>query len=154
MDYPNHKADTKQLHRSMASEAASSSSTSPAVSICSQSVVNHYGVTFGCLGSTLDKLNTRQEILTVAVQKEGERLNEGRAKYGVDHMLTLTNIYRNKLVKVKEDMQILMERSAKLRKRALRLQEEKQRESMDREGKRAKERQREKELIARPAAEN
>lgn len=138
----------------MASEAASSSSTSPAVSICSQSVVNHYGVTFGCLGATLDKLNTRQEILTVAVQKEGERLNEGRAKYGVDHMLTLTNIYRNKLVKVKEDMQILTERSAKLRKRAVRLQEEKQRESMDREAKRAKERQREKELIARPAAEN
>ena len=90
----------------------------------------------------------------MAVQKEGERLNEGRAKSGVDHMLTLTKIYRNKLVKVKEDMQILTERSAKLRKRAVRLQEEKQRESMDREAKRAKERQREKELIARPAAEN
>ena len=51
-------------------------------------------------------------------------------------------------------MQILTERAAKLRKRAVRLQEEKQRESMDREAKRAKERQREKELIARPAAEN
>ena len=117
-------------------------------------MVNNYGVTFGCLGATLDKLNTRQEILTVAVQKEGERLNEGRAKYGVDHMLTLTNIYRNKLVKVKENMQILAERSEKLRKRAVRLQEEKQRESMDREARRAKERQREKDLIARQAAQN
>ena len=129
-------------------------STSPAVSLCSQSVVNHYGVTFGCLGASLEKLNTRQEILTVAVQKEGERLNEGRAKYGVEHMLTLTSIYRNKLVKVKEDMQMLTERSSKLRKRAIRLQEEKQSESMNRETKRAKERQREKELIAKPAAEN
>ena len=136
----------------MANEGTSSSPSNPAV--CSQSVVNNYGVTFGCLGATLDKLNTRQEILTVAVQKEGERLNEGRAKYGVDHMLTLTNIYRNKLVKVKENMQILTERSDKLRKRAVRLQEEKQRESMDREAKRAKERQREKELIARPATQN
>ena len=129
-------------------------STSPAVSLCSQSVVNHYGVTFGCLGASLEKLNTRQEILTVAVQKEGERLNEGRAKYGVEHMLTLTSIYRNKLVKVKEDMQMLTERSSKLRKRAIRLQEQKQSESMNRETKRSKERQREKELIAKPAAEN
>ena len=125
-----------------------------AVSLCSQSVLNHYGVTFGCLGVTLDKLNTRQEILTVAVQKEGERINEGRAKYGVDHMLTLTNIYKNKLVKLKEDMQVLTERSAKLRKRAARLQEEKQKEAMDREAKRDKARQREKELIAKPAAES
>ena len=122
--------------------------------LCSQSVLNHYGVTFGCLGVTLDKLNTRQEILTVAVQKEGERINEGRAKYGVDHMLTLTNIYKNKLVKLKEDMQVLTERSAKLRKRAARLQEEKQKEAMDREAKRDKARQREKELIAKPAAES
>jgi len=127
---------------------------SAAVNLCSQSVLNHYGVTFGCLGVTLDKLNTRQEILTVAVQKEGERINEGRAKYGVDHMLTLTNIYKNKLVKLKEDMQVLTERSAKLRKRAARLQEEKQKEAMDREAKRDKARQREKELIARPATDS
>eukprot|EP00092_Neocalanus_flemingeri_P065604 GFUD01079812.1.p1 GENE.GFUD01079812.1~~GFUD01079812.1.p1 ORF type:complete len:141 (+),score=60.84 GFUD01079812.1:56-478(+) len=128
--------------------------TSPAVSLLSQGVVNHYGVTFGCLGTSLEKLNTRQEIVTVAVQKEGMRLNEGRAKYGVEHMLTLTNIYKNKLVKAKEDMQMLTERSVKLRKRATKLQEEKQKESMDREMKRAKDRQMEKELIARPAAEN
>ena len=106
------------------------------------------------MATSLEKLNTRQEILTVAVQKEGERLNEGRAKYGVEHMLTLTSIYRSKLVKVKEDMQMLAERSAKLRKRAIKLQEEKQKESMDREMRRAKEKQREKELIAKPSAES
>ena len=136
------------------SEESSLPNSNHAISMCSEGVVNHYGVTFGCLGASLEKLNTKQEILTVAVQKEGERLNEGRAKYGVEHMLTLTSIYRNKLVKVKEDMQILTERSARLRKQASKLQEEKQRESMDREAKRAKERQREKELIAKPAAEN
>ena len=90
----------------------------------------------------------------MAVQKKGERLNEGRSKYGAEHMLTLTSIYRNKLVRVKEDMQMLTERSAKLRKRTIRLQEEKQKESMDREMRRSKERQKEKELIAKPAAEN
>ena len=121
------------------------------VALCSQAVVNHYGVTFSCLGATLDKLNTRQEILTVAVQKEGERINQGRAQYGVEHMLTLTNIYKNKLVKIKEDMQMLAERSVRLRKRAARLQEEKQKESMERESRRAKERQREKDLIAKEA---
>ena len=50
--------------------------TSLGVSLCTAGVSNHYGVTFSCLEATLDKLNTRQEILTVAVQKEAERINE------------------------------------------------------------------------------
>ena len=48
-------------------------------------------------------------------------------------------------------MQSLTERSARLRVRAARLQDEKQRESMERENRREKERLREKELIAKPA---
>ena len=126
----------------------------PGVKECSQAVVDHYGVTFACLGSSLEKLNTKQELLTVRVNQEGERLNEERAKHKVDQMIIMTNIYKNKLMKIKEDMQSVTERSSQLRLRAGRLQDEKQRENMERENKKEAERLREKELIARPASTN
>ena len=118
---------------------------------CSEALVDHYGVTFTCLGSSLDKLNSKQEVLAVRVHQEVETLTEELAKHKVEQMMSITNIYKNKLVKIKEDMQSLTERSGRLRVRAARLQDEKQRESMERENRREKERLREKELIAKPA---
>ena len=126
----------------------------PGVTECSQAVVDHYGVTFSCLGSSLDKLSTKQELLAVRVNQEGEKLNEERAKHKVEQMISVTNIYRSKLVKIKEDMQAVTERSGRLRQRAGRLQDEKQKESMERENRREAERLREKELIAKPASSN
>ena len=73
----------------------------PGVSECSEAVVDHYGVTFTCLGSSLDKLNSKQEILAVRVHQEGEKLSEELAKHKVEQMISITNIYRNKLVKIK-----------------------------------------------------
>ena len=123
------------------------SSSDKGVLQCSEAVVNHYGVTFSCLGSSLEKLNTKQEALSGAVQREGERLNEERAGHRVEQMISVTNIYkwvsvtmmivlimffRTKLDRVREDMAAIGARSARLRQRAARLQEEKQRESMGR----------------------
>ena len=122
----------------------------PGVSQCSEAVVDHYGVTFACLGSSLEKLNSKQEVLAVRVHQEGEKLREERARHKVEQMVSITNIYRAKLVKIREEMQALTERSGRLRLRAARLQDEKQRESMERENRREKERLRERELIARP----
>ena len=106
-------------------------------------------MTFACLGSSLEKLNTKQETLSGALQREGERLNEERAGHRVEQMISVTNIYRyvimmvsvvltsasmsrTKLERVREDMAAIGARSARLRQRAARLQEEKQRESMGR----------------------
>ena len=121
------------------------------VMMCSEAVVNHYGVTFGCLGKTLEKLNSKQEVLTVGVHKEREILDKERDERRLEQMISVTNIYKTKLDKIKEDMEMLTNRSARLRQRAERLQEEKQRESLEREVRRDKERIREKELIAKPA---
>ena len=127
-------------------------SDKPGVVECSEALVDHYGVTFTCLGSSLDKLNSKQEVLAVRVHQEVETLTEELAKHKVDQMMSITNIYRNKLVKIKEEMQSLTDRSGRLRVRAARLQAEKQRESMERENRRERDRLRERELIARPAS--
>ena len=122
------------------------------VSKCTAAVVNDYGVTSACLEATLEKLNKKQDTFTEAINKESEKLNVGRDEHKIEHMISITNIYRSKLDKIKDEMGNLSSRSMKLRQRAARLQEEKQKESMEREIQRDKERIREKELIAKPAS--
>ena len=130
------------------------SSSDKGVSQCSEAVVDHYGVTFSCLGSSLQKLTTKQEGLAAAVQQEGRTLNEERAQHRVEQMVSITGIYRSKLNRIREEMGTLSARSARLRQRAARLQEAKQKESMEREVQRDKDRVREKELIAKPSSSN
>jgi hypothetical protein len=115
--------------------------------------VNHYGPSFLCLAASLDRLAGRQEVLTVGLQEEGERLGAGRTDHSLQHMVAATLDYRNRLVRVREEMVVLGERSAGLRARAARLQEAKQEEAMHREVRRAGERRREEELVARPVTE-
>jgi len=122
--------------------------------LLSQGLVNHYGATFLCLANSLEKLNTRQEILTVATQEENEKLNGARAESGLEHMAAVTAEQRNRLVRLKEEMAALGERSTRLRLRATRLQESKQEEAMQREVRRDGDRRREEELIAKPAGQH
>ena len=67
-------------------------------------MVNHYGPSFLCLASSLEKLNSRQEILTVGVQEQADRIQRGRAEQGLEHMASVTLDYRNRLVRLREEM--------------------------------------------------
>ena len=98
------------------------SSSDKGVSQCSEAVVDHYGVTFSCLGSSLQKLTTKQEGLAAAVQQEDRTLNEERGQHRVEQMVSITGIYRSKLDRIREEMGTLSARSARLRQRAARLQ--------------------------------
>ena len=83
-----------------------------AKSKCSQVVAYHYGITIACLGASLKKLNTKQEALSGAVQREGERLNEERAGHKVEQMISMPNIYRTNWDRVREEMAAIGVRSA------------------------------------------
>ncbi|XP_075753278.1 biogenesis of lysosome-related organelles complex 1 subunit 6 isoform X2 [Pelodiscus sinensis] len=59
--------------------------------------------------------------------------------------------YHNKLVNIRKEMMILHEKTTKLKKRALKLQQKRQKEELEREQQREKELEREKQLTAKPA---
>ena len=67
-------------------------------------VVNDYGVTSACLEATLEKLNKKQDTFTEAINKESEKLKVGRDEHKIEHMIGITNIYRSKLDKIKDEM--------------------------------------------------
>ena len=122
-----------------------------AIALCSTGITSHYSLTFKKLASDLERLNTAQEILTIDVKTESERLREAAGGHGLSGMVETTARYQQKLAKLQGDMSALTERSAKLRKRAARLQDEKQKEALRRENKRVMDLERENELIAKPA---
>lgn len=59
--------------------------------------------------------------------------------------------YHAKLVNIRKEMLMLHEKTSKLKKRALKLQQKRQREELEREQQREREFEREKQLTAKPA---
>lgn len=121
-----------------------------AVGKCSQGFLDHYSTTFTKLSTDLERLNTAQEILTVDVKTEREKL-DAIANDDLTEMIGETGRYRLKAVRLQEEMLALSERSERLRKRAAKLQDQKQKEALKRENKRVHDIEREKELVAKPA---
>lgn len=121
-----------------------------AVGKCSKGFLDHYSTTFTKLSSDLERLNTAQEILTVDVKTEREKL-DAIANDDLTQMIGETGRYRLKAVRLQDEMLALSERSERLRKRAAKLQDQKQKEALKRENKRVQDIEREKELVAKPA---
>jgi len=114
--------------------------------------MKHYEKTFTKLSADLERVNTAQEILTVDVKSEREILEAGaRTGPSLGEMIGHTGRYRLKVTRLQETMTSLTERSERLRKRAAKLQDQKQKEALRRENKRVRDIERENELTAKPA---
>jgi len=117
---------------------------------CTKGFLDHYSPVFTKLSNDLERLNTAQEILTVDVKTEREKI-EKITNDDLTEMIGETGRYRLKAGRLQEEMLALSERSERLRKRAAKLQDQKQKEALRRENKRVQDIEREKELVARPA---
>eukprot|EP00088_Acartia_fossae_P004769 TRINITY_DN12065_c0_g1_i1.p1 TRINITY_DN12065_c0_g1~~TRINITY_DN12065_c0_g1_i1.p1 ORF type:complete len:190 (+),score=48.16 TRINITY_DN12065_c0_g1_i1:33-602(+) len=119
------------------------------VVLSSSGILNHYAPTFRNIKKDLERLNIRQEVLTVDISTESAKLKEANAHVSLEEMISVTNYYRDKLIGLKSSMLQLSDRTGKLRERACVLQEQKQAEALVREAKRAQHLAREQQLIAK-----
>lgn len=69
----------------------------------------------------------------------------------INALFTEAKHYHAKLVNIRKEMLMLHEKTSKLKKRALKLQQKRQKEELEREQQREKEFEREKQLTAKPA---
>lgn len=99
----------------------------------------------------LKELTADQDLLIKKFSKQNERLEEAIQGSKIYEMVAQTKIYRNKLIALQKTMEELSERAVKIKKRALRLQQQKQQEALTREQAIDHELERERQLIARPA---
>ncbi|XP_077419725.1 biogenesis of lysosome-related organelles complex 1 subunit 6 [Vanacampus margaritifer] len=100
---------------------------------------------------TLQELTQNQLILLDTLDQEVTKFRECNALLDLNSLFTEAKVYHNKLVNIRKEMILLHERTTKLKKRALKLQQHKQKEALERENQREKELERERQLIAKPA---
>ncbi|XP_078035921.1 biogenesis of lysosomal organelles complex 1 subunit pallidin [Augochlora pura] len=84
------------------------------------------------------------------VQEENKKLQQTADDGDLNKMFETVKAYQRKLTLMKKEMASIHDRTSKLKKRALRLQEIKQKEALNREQQREQEIRREQDLIGKP----
>ncbi|XP_011874311.1 PREDICTED: biogenesis of lysosome-related organelles complex 1 subunit 6-like [Vollenhovia emeryi] len=97
----------------------------------------------------LSELTSKQDALLVRMQLENKKINETFEDIDLNDMFSAVKIYQGKLAVIRKEMINVHERTSKLKKRVLRLQQIKQKEAMNREQQREQELRREQELIGK-----
>uniref|UniRef100_A0A8C0ZDC6 Biogenesis of lysosome-related organelles complex 1 subunit 6 n=1 Tax=Cyanistes caeruleus TaxID=156563 RepID=A0A8C0ZDC6_CYACU len=92
-----------------------------------------------------------QVVLLETLEQEISKFKECNSIVDINALFSEAKHYHNKLVNIRNEMMMLHEKTSKLKKRALKLQQKRQKEELEREQQREKELEREKQLTAKPA---
>ncbi|XP_046458145.1 biogenesis of lysosome-related organelles complex 1 subunit 6-like [Daphnia pulex] len=130
------------------------SSNNAPINNLARALLENHEPKFVAAEDSLQDLTAKQDMLMGQVFRQTDRLSEAIKHTQVYEMVTQTKIYQNKLLSLQKEMADLSERSQKIKKRALKLQQSKQHEALLREQAKDRELEREKQLIARPAKRN
>lgn len=90
-------------------------------------------------------------VLLDTLDQEISKFKECNSILDINALFSEAKYYHNKLVNIRKEMLLLHEKTSKLKKRALKLQQKKQEENLKQEQQRERELEREKQLTAKPA---
>lgn len=116
-----------------------------------EGLLSHYLPDLQRSKQTLQELTQNQVILLDTLDQEVTKFKDCNALLDLNSLFTEAKAYHNKLVNIRKEMIVIHERTTKLKKRALKLQQQKQKEALEKEQQREKEMERERQLIAKPA---
>ncbi|KAM4602728.1 biogenesis of lysosome-related organelles complex 1 subunit 6 [Polymixia lowei] len=122
-----------------------------AVTKLTEGLLSHYLPDLQNSKQALQELTQNQEILLDTLDQEVTKFKECNALLDLNSLFTEAKVYHNKLVNIRKEMIMLHEKTTKLKKRSLKLQQQKQKEALEKEQQREKELERERQLIAKPA---
>ncbi|XP_028812485.1 biogenesis of lysosome-related organelles complex 1 subunit 6 [Denticeps clupeoides] len=122
-----------------------------AVDKLTDGLMSHYLPDLQNSKRTLQELTQNQVILLDTLEQEITKFKECNSLLDLNSLFTEAKIYHNKLVNIRKEMINLHDRTTKLKKRALKLQQQRQKEALEKEQQREKELERERLLIAKPA---
>ena len=118
---------------------------------CTKGLINKFEGPVQGIDASLEVINNRQSAITDKLIGENEKFEKVAEEYKMQEMIQKTKLYKKKLEGLKHEMETMTERSSNMNVRAMRLQEAKQTEALKREAKLNQDREREENLIARPA---
>ncbi|KAF2896014.1 hypothetical protein ILUMI_10161 [Ignelater luminosus] len=98
------------------------------IHLLSNGVVNIYKPNLSKVREQLHELTTKQNVLIEQLHNENLKLSWSQNSTEFQEMFNTIKAYQDKLLNIKKDMRALHERSTKLKKRTLRLQQHKEKE--------------------------
>ncbi|XP_034516918.1 biogenesis of lysosome-related organelles complex 1 subunit 6 isoform X1 [Ailuropoda melanoleuca] len=122
-----------------------------AVEQLAEGLLSHYLPDLQRSKQALQELTQNQVVLLDTLEQEISKFKECHSMLDINALFTEAKHYHAKLVNIRKEMLMLHEKTSKLKKRALKLQQKRQKEELEREQQREKEFEREKQLTARPA---
>ncbi|NP_001089232.1 biogenesis of lysosomal organelles complex-1, subunit 6, pallidin S homeolog [Xenopus laevis] len=122
-----------------------------AVEQLSEGLISHYLPSLQSSKLALQELTQNQVVLLDTLDQEISKFKECNSILDINALFTEAKHYHNKLVNIQKEMIMLHEKTSKLKKRALKLQQKKQEENLRQEQQREREFEREKQLTAKPA---
>ncbi|XP_062328041.1 biogenesis of lysosome-related organelles complex 1 subunit 6 [Osmerus eperlanus] len=122
-----------------------------AIENLTEGLLSHYLPDLQNSKQTLQELTQNQVILLETLDQEVTKFRECNALLDLNSLFTEAKIYHGKLINIRKEMIMLHEKTTKLKKRALKLQQQRQKEALEKEQQREKELERERQLIAKPA---
>ncbi|XP_047678109.1 biogenesis of lysosome-related organelles complex 1 subunit 6 isoform X2 [Tachysurus fulvidraco] len=117
----------------------------------SEGLISHYLPDLQHSKDTLQELILNQDVLLDTLEQEITKFRECNSMIELNALFTEAKVYHSKLVNIRREMISLHDRTSKLKKRALKLQQQKQKEDLEREQQRERDLERERQLIAKPA---
>ncbi|XP_047502403.1 biogenesis of lysosome-related organelles complex 1 subunit 6-like [Penaeus chinensis] len=99
----------------------------------------------------LKELLQHQQVLAEGLHGENDRFKEVEATFNLPALFAEVSIYSQKLIRLKAEMNSISERTTRIKRRAIRLQQQQQQKALNQEQARAEQAEREKHLIAKPA---
>ncbi|XP_005877632.2 PREDICTED: biogenesis of lysosome-related organelles complex 1 subunit 6 [Myotis brandtii] len=122
-----------------------------AVEQLAEGLLSHYLPDLQRSKQALQELTQNQVVLLDTLEQEISKFKECHSMLDINALFTEAKHYHAKLVNIRKEMLMLHEKTSKLKKRALKLQQKRQKEELEREQQREKEFEREKQLTAKPA---
>ncbi|XP_019910956.1 biogenesis of lysosome-related organelles complex 1 subunit 6 isoform X2 [Esox lucius] len=122
-----------------------------AIEKLTEGLLSHYLPNLHRSKQALQELTQNQVILLDTLDQEVTKFRECNSLLDLNSLFTEAKFYHSKLVNIRKDMIMLHEKTTKMKKRALKLQQLRQREALEKEQQREKELERERQLIAKPA---
>lgn len=95
----------------------------------------------------MDELIKYQQSVIETVNRENDKCDELKSELNLDEEIRLATVYQSKLNQICKDIALVRERSERIRQRAIKLQERKQREQLKAELNRDKQKQLDNNLV-------
>ncbi|XP_039628778.1 biogenesis of lysosome-related organelles complex 1 subunit 6 isoform X1 [Polypterus senegalus] len=116
-----------------------------------EGLISHYLPDLQHSKLALQELTKNQSVLLDTLDQEIAKFRECNSLLDINALFVEAKLYHNKLVNIRKEMLMLHEKTTKLKKRALKLQQQKHKEVLEQEQQRERELERERQLIAKPA---